>query len=129
MMVWQEQTHQEPLQCHGPRGDQRETWDHGFGRVQDHYRTPCCGGSRGHVESLLLSGIRIYTLFIALCTSPGLPQASLGSLGLLINGESNSSVLVSAQRVMSEGLRPCLLMTRRRRFPLDHFGSSTGTDN
>lgn len=79
--------------------------------------------------TLLLSGIRIYGLFIALCASPGLLQASLGSLGFLINGESNRSVLVSARRAMSEGLRPCLLMTRRRKFLLDHSGSSTGADS
>lgn len=74
-------------------------------------------------------GVRIYILFIALCILPGLPQASLGSLGFLINGESNGTLLVSLRRVMSEGPRPHLLMTYRTRLLLDCSGSSTGTDH
>lgn len=71
--------------------------------------------------------IRIYSLFPALCISPGFPPASLESLGFLINGESNGPVLVSGRRAMSEG--PCLLTTQKRRFFLDCSGSSTGTDD
>lgn len=72
-------------------------------------------------------GIRINSLLIALCTSPGLQQAYLEPLGLVINGESSGTVLVSVRRAMSERLRPRVLMTQRRTFLLDHSGSFIGT--